>query len=258
MNNILDARKEAINNERKKVATKQKVNNLRCFGNRVSRAFFGVTGGILLLGGMPIVGVSFLATALASHIGLQISDVEENNKLEFLAKEEEHIKNLKNTQLNGSRELTARRIRKVNELEARKANTSSKKNFSKFAYGLSTLFQWGALGATLVSPALGWVSVAACAAKYLTGKSKNEAAKEDDKLALRINNLNLDLELTRAKNPTPRAAGEINDRVVEKIEENQTVKEKAPCSLEDEMLVDKYIASLEGIGEEEKAKQYIK
>ena len=77
MNNILDARKEAINKERKKIATKQKVNNLRGFGNRVSRAFFGVTGGILLLGGMPIVGVSFLATALASHIGLQISDVEE-------------------------------------------------------------------------------------------------------------------------------------------------------------------------------------
>ena len=45
---------------------------------------------------------------------------------------------------------------------------------------------------------------------------------------------------------------------VEKIEGNQTVKEKAPCSLEDEMLVDKYIDSLEGIGEEEKAKQYIK
>ena len=34
MNNILDARKEAIDNERKKVATKQKVNNLRCFGTR--------------------------------------------------------------------------------------------------------------------------------------------------------------------------------------------------------------------------------
>ena len=106
-----------------------------------------------------------------------------------------------------------------------------------------------------------WISeepVSITNGKPITGKSKNEAAKEDDKLALRINNLNLDLELTRAKNPTPRAAGETNDRVVEKIEENQTVKEKAPCSLEDEMLVDKYIASLEGIGEEEKAKQYIK
>ena len=94
------------------------------------------------------------------------------------------------------------------------------------------------------------------AAKYYTSKKKVETAKEDDILALRLNNLNLDLELTNSIEPTPRAAATAKEeQVVE--ETNDKVNEKTYTE-EDEKLVDAYISSLENVPQTFKAKQYTK
>lgn len=256
-NNIIEARKQSIAEEKKFIATKTSANGFWNGINNIGRVFFGITGALLLIGGMPGVGLAFVTTAIANHISLKNRGIEEQNKLDFLEKEEEHIANLANNPINGSREMTARRINKVRELEAKKEKTHSKKKWSSFANGFSNVFQWAALTAAVCVPAVGWVSCLSLASKYLSSKSKIESAKEDDKLALRINNLNLDLELTRAKQPSARAAVRtIDERENQKA--NQTTRQKVSSSIDDERLVDSYIASLENIGEPEKPKTFRK
>lgn len=256
--NILDLKKQDIENERTRVSETIKLQKFSNTLNSFGRVFWGVTGGMLLFGGMPVAGIAFLSTAIANHLNLNNRGKIEKNKLEMLKKEEEHIQKVKDNPIDGSREITAKRVRKVNELSARKETANKNRKNAEFLSGLSTLFQWGALAATLTIPGAGWLSAVALVAKYFSGEKKIETAKEDDMLALRLNNLNLDLELTRAKAPTPRAAGETKCEVVETTKENKKVVEKAPYSLEDEMLVDKYVESLAGIGEEEKVKTFIK
>ena len=75
-------------------------------------------------------------------------------------------------------------------------------------------------------------------------------------LALRLNNLNLDLELTNSIEPTPRAAATTKEEQV--VEETNDKVEEKTYSEEDEKLVDAYISSLENVPQTEKAKQYTK
>lgn len=261
MNNgqqYIDARKEAIEREKTACNNAKKFHNVGNFLNQFGRAFFGICGGLLLVGGMPGVGVAFLSTAVANHLSLKNRGKIENNKLELLKKEEDHIAKVLKEPINGSREMTAKRMRKVRELEARKEDTSSKKNWSNFTHGLSTLFQWGALAAAVCVPAVGWVSALALGAKYLTGKSKIENSKADDMLALRINNLNLDLDLTSAQQPSQRAAAETIDETQVSDKNNTASKEKQAVNPADERIVDAYISALENMSEVTKNKQYKK
>ena len=142
---------------------------------------------------------------------------------------------------------------KVNELSERKEKAESKRNFATITSGLSTVAEIVTVLAALSNPSIGWTAIIAVIAKYFTNKNKIEACKEDDLLALRLNNLNLDLILTRAIAPQERAAGETQD---ERVEINGKAKQAA-YSLEDEMLVDKYIESLVNTNSENKVKQYV-
>ena len=248
MNNakaIIEERKNEIAQEKEIIKEKQSANKFFNGVNKFLRGFFGVTGGLLLVGGMPGVGIAFLSTAVANHISLKNRGKEEDAKLKYLGREAEHI------------EMTAKRINKVRELEARKDKTSSKKKWSKFADTCSNVFQWAALTAAVCVPAVGWVSALSLGAKYLTSKNKVEIADEDNKLALRLNNLNLDLDLTNAQQPSYRAAASTQGDARKKEKANDKVETKT-YSREDERLVDEYIASLENTPQKETIKQYTK
>ena len=260
MNNakaIIEERKNKIAQEKEIIKEKQSANKFFNGVNKFLRGFFGVTGGLLLVGGMPGVGIAFLSTAVANHISLKNRGKEEDAKLKYLDREAEHIENVTKNPINGSREMTAKRINKVRELEARKDKTSSKKKWSKFADTCSNVFQWAALTAAVCVPAVGWVSALSLGAKYLTSKNKVEIADEDNKLALRLNNLNLDLDLTNAQQPSYRAAASTQGDARKKEKANDKVETKT-YSREDERLVDEYIASLENTPQKETIKQYTK
>ena len=246
---------EEISNQKKQITEKQKLHKIANGFNNFSRAFFAINGALLLIGGMPGVGIAFLSTAVANHLSLNNRGKIEKNKLEQLTREEDHINKIKKNPLDGSKEMTVKRVKKVNELAERKEQTESKRKISSFASGLSTLFQWGSLAAAVCVPNIGWVAALALGAKYLTGKSKIETAKEDDLLALRLNNLNLDLTLTKAVASQPRKASGVTNETPIVVNNSKT---KASNKLDDEMLVEKYIESLDGIGEEEISKQYRK
>ena len=254
---IIKSRQEAIAEEKKFLETAKETHGVGNFINKACRAFFGICGGLLLVGGMPGVGLAFLSTAAFNHISLKNRGKIEKTKLELLKKEEEHIAKIKSEPINGTPEMTAKRKRKVQELQARKEATSSKRKWGSFGKGFSTFFQWAALTAAVCVPAVGWVSALSLATKYLTDKSRIENAKEDDTLALRLNNLNLDLELTRAKGSTPRAAATTNADAAKVREASEKVETKT-YSPEDERLVDAYIASLENAPQNDTVKQYRK
>ncbi len=260
MNNdqlIIDERKESIKEEKERIEAKKSTFKFSNFLNKFGRGFFGVTGALLLVGGMPGVGFAFMTTALANHIALKNRGIAEENKLALLKKEEEHITKITKEPIDGSKALTKRRVRKVNELVERKKKTSSKSKFYKVTDVVSNLLQWAALTTAVCVPPLSWVAGISVAAKYLTSKGKVESAKEDDTLALRINNLNLDLEATKAIAPTQRAAAETAYEKETSLQAD-TKKEKASYKVEDERLVDAYIASLENVGEIENPKQLVK
>lgn len=254
---IIKERQEAIKKEKEFTTAAKGSHGIGNFLNRACRAFFGICGGLLVLGGMPGVGVAFLSTAVYNHISLKNRGKIEDTKLELLKKEEEHIEKIKKDPINGTPEMTNKRKRKVQELQARKEATSSKRKWGSFGKGFSTFFQWAALTAAVCVPAVGWVSALSLATKYLTDKSRIENAKEDDTLALRLNNLNLDLELTRAKGSTPRAAATTNADAAKVREASEKVETKT-YSPEDERLVDAYIASLENAPQNDTVKQYRK
>ena len=77
-------------------------------------------------------------------------------------------------------------------------------------------------------------------------------------LALRINNLNLDLDLTSAQQPSQRAAAETIDETQVSDKNNTASKEKQAVNPADERIVDAYISALENMPEETKDKQYRK
>lgn len=254
---IIKSRQEAIKKEKEITEASKGTHGISNFLNQACRAFFGICGGLLVVGGMPGVGLAFLSTAAYNHISLKNRGKIENTKLELLSKESEHIDKIKKEPINGSSEMTAKRKRKVQELQTRKEATSSRRKWNNFAKGFSTVFQWAALTAAVCVPAVGWVSALSLATKYLTDKSRIETAKEDDTLALRLNNLNLDLELTKAQGATPRAAAttSADDTKVRKVTDKVQTK---TYSKEDEKLVDAYIASLENVHQNETVKQYTK
>lgn len=254
---IIKSRQEEIKKEKEFTTTAKGSHGVGNFLNRACRAFFGICGGLLVLGGMPGVGVAFLSTAAYNHISLKNRGKIEDTKLELLKKEEEHIDKIKKEPINGSPEMTNKRKRKVQELQTRKEATSSKRKWTNFGKGFSTVFQWAALTAAVCVPAVGWVSALSLATKYLTDKSRIENAKEDDTLALRLNNLNLDLELTRAKPTTPRAAATTTADATKVRKVSDKVETKT-YSEADERLVDAYIASLENSQQNETVKQYRK
>ena len=256
--NILEQKKQEIQNQKNRVTNVIKSHESLKGINSFGTYFWGITGALLVIGGMPGVGIAFLSNAAANYLTRKDRGQIEKNKLELLNKEEEHIKKVTENPIDGSREMTARRVAKVNELTARKKEVSNQRKNAELGSKAATLFQWLSLAAAVCVPSVGWVSAIALGAKYLAGKKKIETAKEDDKLALRVNNLNLDLELTKAKAPSPRAAGVANcERVVNSVN-NKKVNQKAPNTLDDEMLVEKYVESLDGIGEEENIKQLVK
>lgn len=253
---ILKYKESQIQKEKNDYNKLKKAHDVSNFINQACRAVFGICGGLLMIGGMPAVGAAFLSTAAFNHIALKNRGKVEDNKVQCLTREEEHIKKVSKGSIDGSKELIAKRKRKVKELEARKEQSASKRKWANIGHGLSTLFQWGALTAAVCVPATWWVSGLSLAAKYYTSKKKVETAKEDDILALRLNNLNLDLELTNSIEPTPRAAATAKEeQVVE--ETNDKVNEKTYTE-EDEKLVDAYISSLENVPQTFKAKQYTK
>lgn len=253
---IINYKKSQIEKEKKDNTSVKDTHKIRNFINKVCRVGFGICGGLLVLGGMPGVGAAFLSTAAFNHIALKNRGKIENNKIQCLTREEEHIEKISKQPINGSKEMIAKRKRKVKELAARKEQTASKRKWANFGHGLSTLFQWGALTAAVCVPATWWVSGLSLAAKYYTSNKKIETAQEDDMLALRLNNLNLDLELTNSIEPTPRAAATTKEEQV--VEETNDKVEEKTYSEEDEKLVDAYISSLENVPQTEKAKQYTK
>lgn len=253
----VNARKDEISAEQKDIKTKQQLYSVGNFCNGFCRAFFGITGGLLLVGGMPGVGIAFLSTAVANHISLKNRGKEDNTKLDYLTKEADHIKKIKDNPINGSREMTAKRVRKVNELNAKKEKTASRRKVASFGNGLANVGQLLALATAVCVPSLGWISAATLAAKYFARNAKVEASQEDDLLALRLNNLNLDLEVTRAKQPTPRAAV-TTEADTTKVREASDKVETKTYSAEDERLVNAYISSLENVPQKETTKQYTK
>lgn len=254
---LIKSREQEITEEKKITENSKKTHGIGNFINKACRAIFGICGGLLVVGGMPGVGLAFLSTAAYNHISLKNRGKIENTKIELLKKEEEHIAKIKKESINGSAEMTNKRKRKVQELEARKEATSSKRKWNNFAHGFSTIFQWAALTAAVCVPAVGWVSALSLATKYFTDKSRIENAKEDDTLALRLNNLNLDLELTRAKGNTPRAAATV-EADVNKVRKANDMVETKTYSQKDEKLVDAYIKLLENDPLKESVKQYTK
>ena len=242
--------KEQENGINKTIKFQKKLDSL----NKIGRVALAILGGMLIAMGTSGTGIALIAGAVANHLAVSNRGKIENNKLAQLKREEEHIKKVQQTPINGSEAMTVKRVNKVNELAERKEKAESKRKFATITSGLSTAAEIVTVLAALSNPSIGWTAIIAVIAKYITNKNKLEACKEDDLLALRLNNLNLDLILTRAIAPQERAAGETQD---ERVEINEKSKQ-ASYSLEDEMLVDKYIESLARIDEEEKAKQYIK
>ena len=242
--------KEQENGINKTIKFQKKLDSL----NKIGRVALAILGGMLIAMGTSGTGIALIAGAVANHLAVSNRGKIENNKLAQLKREEEHIKKVQQTPINGSEAMTVKRVNKVNELAERKEEAESKRKFATITSGLSTAAEIVTVLAALSNPSIGWTAIIAVIAKYITNKNKIEACKEDDLLALRLNNLNLDLILTRAIAPQERAAGETQD---ERVEINEKSKQ-ASYSLEDEMLVDKYIESLARIDEEEKAKQYIK
>ena len=242
--------KEQENGINKTIKFQKKLDSL----NKIGRVALAILGGMLIAMGTSGTGIALIAGAVANHLAVSNRGKIENNKLAQLKREEEHIKKVQQTPINGSEAMTVKRVNKVNELAERKEKAESKRKFATITSGLSTAAEIVTVLAALSNPSIGWTAIIAVIAKYITNKNKIEACKEDDLLALRLNNLNLDLILTRAIAPQERAAGETQD---ERVEINEKSKQ-ASYSLEDEMLVDKYIESLARIDEEEKAKQYIK
>ena len=256
MANVIDVKSKEIAEQEKSLKERIKLQKYGDNLNSIGKILWGVTGGILLFGGMPLVGLAFLSTAAANHLSMKNRSKVENNKLQMLEKEKEHIGKVKNTPIDGSRETTRKRVDKVNELTARKEKVSKERKNAEFASGLSRLVQWVGIAAAMTIPGMWWLPCVGLGARYLSEQKKIEKAAEDDKLALRINNLNLDLELTRAKAPSPRAAGETKCTVVEDAKTKE--KSKSSYTSETEKFIDKYVESLDGIGEEENVKQYIK
>lgn len=251
----IEQRKQAIKAEKELNETKKGAHGLLNFANEFNKYFFGICGGLLLVGGMPGVGIAFISTAIANHISKQNRGKIENTKINLLTKEEDHISNITNNPINGSREMTIRRINKVRELQARKKETASKRRTATIGHSLATMFQWGALAAAVCVPATGWVSALALGAKYFSEKSKVEISAEDDKLAARINNLNLDLEVTNIKQPSPRAAAQTHDELT-KVNDKTTQMNKGKTT--NQRIVDEYVDMLDGIGENTPAKQLVK
>lgn len=242
--------KEQENGINKTIKFQKKLDGL----NKLGRVALAILGGMLIAMGTSGTGIALIAGAVANHLAVSNRGKIENNKLAQLKREEEHIKKVQQTPINGSEAMTVKRVNKVNELAERKEKAESKRKFATITSGLSTAAEIVTVLSALSNPSIGWTAIIAVIAKYITNKNKLEACKEDDLLALRLNNLNLDLILTRAIAPQERAAGETQD---ERVEINEKLKQ-ASYSLEDEMLVDKYIESLARIDEEEKAKQYVK
>ena len=242
--------KEQENGINKTIKFQKKLDSL----NKIGRVALAILGGMLIAMGTSGTGIALIAGAVANHLAVSNRGKIENNKLAQLKREEEHIKKVQQTPINGSEAMTVKRVNKVNELAERKEKAESKRKFATITSGLSTAAEIVTVLAALSNPSIGWTAIIAVIAKYITNKNKIEACKEDDLLALRLNNLNLDLILTRAIAPQERAAGETQD---ERVEINEKSKQ-ASYSLEDEMLVDKYIESLARIDEEENAKQYVK
>ena len=242
--------KEQENGINKTIKFQKKIDGL----NKIGRVALAILGGMLIAMGTSGTGIALIAGAVANHLAVSNRGKIENNKLAQLKREEEHIKKVQQTPINGSEAMTVKRVNKVNELAERKEKAESKRKFATITSGLSTAAEIVTVLAALSNPSIGWTAIIAVIAKYITNKNKIEACKEDDLLALRLNNLNLDLILTRAIAPQERAAGETQD---ERVEINEKSKQ-ASYSLEDEMLVDKYIESLARIDEEENAKQYVK
>ena len=60
---IIKSRQEAIKKEKEFTEAAKGANGVGNFLNRACRAFFGICGGLLVLGGMPGVGLAFLSTA---------------------------------------------------------------------------------------------------------------------------------------------------------------------------------------------------
>ena len=242
--------KEQENGINKTIKFQKKLDGL----NKIGRVALAILGGMLIAMGTSGTGIALIAGAVANHLAVSNRGKIENNKLTQLKREEEHIKKVQQTPINGSEAMTVKRVNKVNELAERKEKAESKRKFATITSGLSTAAEIVTVLAALSNPSIGWTAIIAVIAKYITNKNKLEACKEDDLLALRLNNLNLDLILTRAIAPQERAAGETQD---ERVEINEKSKQ-ASYSLEDEMLVDKYIESLARIDEEKKVKQYVK
>ena len=242
--------KEQENGINKTIKFQKKLDSL----NKIGRVALAILGGMLIAMGTSGTGIALIAGAVANHLAVSNRGKIENNKLAQLKREEAHIKKVQQTPINVSEAMTVKRVNKVNELAERKEKAESKRKFATITSGLSTAAEIVTVLAALSNPSIGWTAIIAVIAKYITNKNKLEACKEDDLLALRLNNLNLDLILTRAIAPQERAAGETQD---ERVEINEKSKQ-ASYSLEDEMLVDKYIESLARIDEEENAKQYVK
>lgn len=242
--------KEQENGINKTIKFQKKLDSL----NKIGRVALAILGGMLIAMGTSGTGIALIAGAVANHLAVSNRGKIENNKLAQLKREEEHIKKVQQTPINGSEEMTVKRVNKVNELAERKEKAESKRKFATITSGLSTAAEIVTVLAALSNPSIGWTAIIAVIAKYITNKNKLEACSEDDLLALRLNNLNLDLILTRAIAPQERATGETQD---ERVEINEKSKQ-ASYSLEDEMLVDKYIESLARIDEEKKVKQYVK
>ena len=253
-NEYLTKRIEEIKAEENKINKNEKIRKNLDRLNKFGRVALGILGGMLIAMGTSGTGIALIAGAVANHLAVTNRGKVENNKLEQLKREAEHIKKVQQTPINGSDAMTVKRVNKVNELSERKEKAESKRKFATTTSNIATIAEIVTVVAALSNPSIGWTAIAAVIAKYFTNKNKIEVCKEDDLLALRLNNLNLDLILTRAIAPQERAAGETQD---ERVEINGKAKQAA-YSLEDEMLVDKYIESLVNTNSENKVKQYVK
>lgn len=220
---------------------------------------FGILGGILLaqaaFGVIGIgAGLGFASVAVGSHLGAKNKTRERESKKQQIAAEKKHLSKVQSEGLKITPELNSKRVNRINNYKKQKQGVSSRRRIVERTSFLSDIaLGFGLIGSCILTPGLG--AFAAIATGLLKVKSSNDRAKlaeEDNRLALKLNNLTADMDIIN-KTPTARAAGEASEeKVVSKTDEK--IDSKKVEKTENEELVEAYIDEMEKNPDKEEEK----
>lgn len=192
---MINEKKDLINTQINNINSKIKARDIIYLLIATGFASFGLVTTVLQL---PLIGLPALATSIALGTGIYESRKRKNCVKERLLREKKHLDKVGKEGIDTSREISNKRVKKINELKKHKKRIESERKAGSMLNESLAFLCIATPLITISNPIIGLlVSSASAIAKIISEKVQTNETEHENIIINRINNLKNDLDLVR-------------------------------------------------------------